>query len=137
MQTNKKMSPGGNLVTRALDYHQQTERDNNHMIARTTTKRKTFQHCNLSPEARATQLLKEFKRDARQRGLCECARCLRHKSLPSMRIAQVLYVDGRPVGCYAICRRCWLAALRDRIEPAEIVRMVEASLTVDYLEVWG
>lgn len=134
MQINKKMSPGGNLVTRALDYHQQTEQDNNHMITRTTTKRNTpIRRCHLSPEVRAAQLLREFKRE--RFVACEC--CGQCKSHQSMAIEQVLWVRGHPTWPYAICRRCVQRAHSLGIEQGTLQRAYEANLYRWWLEVWG
>jgi len=53
-----------------------------------------------------------------------------------MRIDAVC-VDGWPVGCWAICNRCWLAARRSGMQPFQIIALVEAAARHDYLEMWG
>lgn len=97
---------------------------------RTYPKYKT-RRCALSPEQRAAGMLREFKREARQWGCC-CELCWRSKTLGSMAIVDVLRIDGRPVGAYAICNRC--RSKYRCFELAEFKRLVELGLAIDWLE---
>jgi len=103
-------------------------------ITRSTSKRKTpIKRCHLSPEARATQLLKEFKRE---RFFC-CEVCLKSKTKPSMEIFDVMWAEGWPRWPYAICARCAHRAHSLGIEQGTLQRAYEHKLRQQWRGVWG